>query len=138
MWAVGSPSVMTMICLFCAAWRPRMAPRQPEAGVDVGEVLRDALGRVVEVEPQVDPAVVDAHRLRRRVEQLPLGQDAGEACRTRPSAGCPARYCARTIACSASATFLVIAYLPYRPIEPLMSISTTVAQRVWYSVSWTT
>ena len=54
------------------------APRQPQAGVDIGEVLRDSAGRVVEVEPQVDPAVEHAHRLGRRVDELPLVHQVGE------------------------------------------------------------
>ena len=40
-------------------------------------MLRHELRRVVEVDPQEDPAVEDAHRLGRRVNEAPLGQRRG-------------------------------------------------------------
>ena len=76
--AVGSPSVITMICLLAAGCRDQAAARQPQSGVDVGEVLGHAGGQLVEVEPQVNAAVPQAHRLGCRVEQLPLGHRRGE------------------------------------------------------------
>ena len=62
MWAVGSPSVTMMICLF-GPGAAQDAAGELQAGVDVGEVLGHELRRLIEIDPQADPRIVHAHRL---------------------------------------------------------------------------
>ena len=73
-WAVGSPSVTQMICLFAAGCLLQVVAGELQARLDVREVLRHELRRIVERHAQEHPAVEDAHRLGRRMQQAALRQ----------------------------------------------------------------